>query len=539
MVLWAVAVLCLYAHALPTATSSPRATQSAGIQLPILTNANALHPRNKNLEGDALLQWMHREHGALHAKYTKQKQHGKKQARQLVGLGDFSQDSFYFTPIGIGNPSTSVNVLLDTGSSDFWIADASCTQQNGCSSGMTLYDPSKSSSFHGSDRQFMTPYGDGSNAVAGKLGADDVSMAGYLVKDLTFGRVHKLAGSTIQPPASGLMGLGFESLASSEGTPFWEVVAMQGKVKDPVFTFQLASTRAKDMGKKVVPGGIFSMGVLDHQQFSGDITWVKLAKGYGSRGVGYWAIVMDALEANGRRIPLGKMNTVAVDTGTTLIGAPRQVLEEIYSTIPGVRPAPTEVLGGSGYFMYPCRQRFEVTMTFGGRKFTLNNDNLNLGRYSSRSKMCISSLFQAPSEGQSSMPAWILGDTFLRTVFTAFQWNPERVGFASLPDRMQYMPLTSISSGESFDEPKTAGGSGENTEEPPPSTKTIDTQKTGLMGGEGLPTPSLASVPTGFKSLQSLKSYGLDNQARMHAPASLYLILGTALLATLAARTFT
>lgn len=537
---WASCALALYVYADPTPTAGAEAPDSTGIQLPILTNKQALHPRNRNLEGDALVQWMDQEHLALSAKYNGSRKHKNQKAhpRQLVGIGDYGQDSFYFMPIGIGSPPRSVNVLMDTGSSDFWIADASCSKSSGCPSSMPLYDPSKSSSFKSSDRKFTTPYGDGTNEVSGMLGADDVTMAGYRVNGLTFGRVSRLTGSTIQPPASGLMGLGFESLSSSQSTPFWEVVALQGKVKDSVFSFQLASVNAQNTRQKVVPGGVFSLGVLDNRQYKGDIHWIKTANGFGARGVGYWAIAMDALEMNGKKIPLGNMNVVAVDTGTTLIGGPKRVLQEIYSQIPGVQPAPTSLFGGSGYYMYPCTQPFTLKFMFGGKVFQLNNENLNLGRLSRSSNMCVSSLFDAPNVQNSGMPAWILGDTFLRTVFTVFSWHPEQIGFASLPDDgVSTLPLTSISSGQTFAESQTpaAGGDDSATDQPSSSVKTINTQQTGLLGGSGLPTPSLASVPSGFSSLASLHSYGLDGKSGALAPYSTRLALGVALITMLVA----
>lgn len=538
----AAVLLCQFANAEPTPTPSAHRAEGTGIQVPIRSNSEALHPRNGNLEGDAFVQWMDRERNALNAKYNSTRKHknAKKHARQLVGIGNYGQNSFYFMPIGIGTPSTTVNVLMDTGSSDFWIADASCSELTGCSESMTLYDPSKSSTFNSSDRTFLTPYGDGTNTVSGNLGADDVTMAEYQVDGLTFGRVSQLTGSTIQPPASGLMGMGFESLSSSESTPFWEVVALQGKVKDPVFSFQLASADSSDSASKVVPGGVFSLGVLDDRQYTGDIAWVDLTEGYGSQGIGYWAITMDKLVANGETIELDQQNIVAVDTGTTLIGGPQSILRQIYSQIPGVRSAPSYLLGGSGYYMYPCTQPFTLKMTFGGKEFTLDNENLNLGRLSSRSNMCISSLFDAPQSQNSAMPAWILGDTFLRTVFSVYSWNPERVGFASLPSGgASTLPMTSITSGETFSDASTslAGGGSVTSSVLLTSSSSVHSRQTGLLGGNGLPTPSLVSVPTGFQSLASLRSYGLGgNQDNgVQVPYSVYLVLYSAVIATVTA----
>ena len=526
--------------AAPSPTQSAAPTTSPGIRLPILVDRDLPHPRNKNLQGDALLQWMQRERTHVTNKYSK---HGNKNrgnnrnkmhARQAAPLGSVNLGGFYFSQIGLGTPEKTYNVVLDTGSADFWIASTSCS---GCDN-MNLFEPSDSSTYQSSEQQFEVPYGQG--GVRGSMGADNVSLAGYKISGLNFGIATQLASGTIQPPASGIMGMGFESLSSSESTPFWEVVALQGKVKDPVFSFQLASADSSDSASKVVPGGVFSLGVLDDRQYTGDIAWVDLTEGYGSQGIGYWAITMDKLVANGETIELDQQNIVAVDTGTTLIGGPQSILRQIYSQIPGVRSAPSYLLGGSGYYMYPCTQPFTLKMTFGGKEFTLDNENLNLGRLSSRSNMCISSLFDAPQSQNSAMPAWILGDTFLRTVFSVYSWNPERVGFASLPSGgASTLPMTSITSGETFSDASTslAGGGSVTSSVLLTSSSSVHSRQTGLLGGNGLPTPSLVSVPTGFQSLASLRSYGLGgNQDNgVQVPYSVYLVLYSAVIATVTA----
>lgn len=530
--LLALGALAMCASALPSATStaapSPEATH---ISLPIYTNKRALHPRNKNVGNDTLAAWMARERGHLQRKYKKKnRKNSKKEARQMAGLGDVGPDTFYFSQIGVGSPSTTFNVVLDTGSSDFWVADSSCSS---CA-GLTQFDASKSSTYKGSGQNFQVPYGSG--AVAGTLGADDVTMAGYKVAGLTLGQAKQLAQGTIQSPVSGLMGMGFESLSSSGSSPFWEVVAIQGKVKDPVFSFQLATNaeHAKS-AKDINPGGVFTLGNLDDQQFSGDIAWVKLASRFGSQGMGYWGIKMDAMQVNGNNVNLGSDNLVAVDTGTTLIGAPSNVIQAIYEQIPNARSAPSSMLGGEGYYLFPCTQPFTVSFTFGGKQFQLDNEQLNIGMVSQSGSYCASALFDAGIDARSGMPTWILGDTFLRTVYTAFMWNPEQVGFASLPKGgVQTLSMTSVSTAKSASATRSAAAGGGGI----PgglSSRTVNTRQTGLLGGAGLPKPSLVSVPSGMQTLSAYGLGGNSGQLSARAVSSLRLVLLSALLATLVA----
>ena len=367
---------------------------------------------------------------------------------------------------------------------------------------MKLYDPSKSSSFKSSEQRFQIPYGQG--GVKGVLGADDVSLAGYKVEGLNFGRATDLAQGTTRAPASGIMGMGFESLSSSGATPFWQVVSIEGKLKDPVFSFQLVSDKmdASSAGQETA-GGVFTLGNLDDQQFSGEITWVDLASQYGSKGMGYWGIKMDAFEVNGKNIPLGDNNLVAVDTGTTLIGAPESIVKAAYQQIPHAKPSSSSSSGGQGYYVFPCSQSFEIKLTFGGKAFSLNQDDLNIGMVDAREKMCGGALFVAQVPDGAHVPAWILGDTFLSKVYSVYSWQPERVGFASLPQNgPKTLALTSTKGGQDGSASAAPGGGGGISQ---PASRS-QMHETGVVGAGGLPTPKLVSVPSGMQTLSAPKS---------------------------------
>ena len=445
---------------------------NASITVPILANKHALHPRNKNVQGDALVDWMDRERNHLQSKYGRRNiSQSPIQARQMAGLTDVGADGFYYLQVGIGTPQKKFNVILDTGSADVWLADVEC---GGCN-GMDRYDASKSSSYHGSNKPFTVPYGIGS--VGGTLAADDVTMADYKIKDLTFGRATKLVNNAIRAPAAGLMGMAFSKLSSTSAATFWQVVAASGKFIDPVFSFQLVSNVGNvRSASDTNPGGIFTLGKLDDSQYSGDITWVNTASQFGSRGSGYWAIPMEKIQVNGHTVSLGSNNIAAVDTGTTLIGGPAALVKAIYANIPNAKPAPENVLGGRGYYVFPCKQSFKLELTLGGKAFTLDSATLNIGAISTKGDQCASALFIADNDASAGMPGWILGDAFLRTVYTVFSWSPERIGFAALPE------------GGAKASPDAAGT-------PIASTSNAPANQASLPVVNGLPTPSVASAP--------------------------------------------
>lgn len=72
-------------------------------------------------------------------------------------------------------------VILDTGSSDLWVADTDCST---CGGSTALYDPVKSSTYNASGQITDIRYGSGE--VVGEIVADTVSMGGFTVTNQIF-----------------------------------------------------------------------------------------------------------------------------------------------------------------------------------------------------------------------------------------------------------------------------------------------------------------------------------------------------------------
>lgn len=117
-------------------------------------------------------------------------------------------DSSYYAPLTIGTPCVlflppllcsvlgsrgfmliilirpqSFQVILDTGSSDLWVASNSCRS---CPNGSPLFDSSQSSTFSSNDQSIEIDYGSGE--VVGIVATDTVNMGGFSVSGQTFSK---------------------------------------------------------------------------------------------------------------------------------------------------------------------------------------------------------------------------------------------------------------------------------------------------------------------------------------------------------------
>jgi len=233
------------------------------------------------------------------------------------------------------------------------------------------------------------------------------------------------------------MGLGFQNLASTGAVPWWQKASTAWT--SPQMSFYLTRFRNTNNGQTDQPGGQFTMGGTNSSLYDGPINFISLVKAQ------YWTIPMTSLSVSGgNAIALtGSNQNAVIDTGTTLIGGPPSVLEELYAQIPGAARGTTFDSDLVDYYVIPCDSNVEVSLTFGGKSYTMQANDLIGGTVSN--SLCLGAFFivdissgSQPIPGASSqVPAWIVGSAFLKNVYTVFQSNPTAVGFASLKSNVQ------------------------------------------------------------------------------------------------------
>jgi cathepsin D len=202
---------------------------------------------------------------------------------------------------------------------------------------------------------------------------------------------------------AGLMGMGFQSISEYNAPPVIQTLVETGMTTEPVFAFKLS-----DSGAELTIRG------TNNALYTGGFTVVPVTQ------EGYWQVDMDAVSV-GTTKALGTTSAI-IDSGTTLIVAPTADAAKFYQSVPGSASV------GDGYYTYPCNSPPSVSLAFGGRKFAISPDTFSLGQVSAGSSQCVGGVV-----GEDvGADFWIVGDVFMRNVYTKFDMGKSKVAFAEL-----------------------------------------------------------------------------------------------------------
>ncbi|KAK7470902.1 hypothetical protein VKT23_002318 [Stygiomarasmius scandens] len=399
--------------ALPLACSALPPPSRIGTKVP-LTKRTSLSNEDGTVNTDALQKQASRLQSKLNrgfSAYEKNVGSAHPNSKKFVSKRDTGsepltddQDALWHGTITVGTPGTDFLVDFDTGSSDLFLPGANC---NVNCEGHTLYDTAASSSAEDQDDTFSLAFGDGST-VQGEIFDDTVTIAGLTATSQAVGAATQYSTGFAAEnfPPDGLMGMAFPEISEFNANPVFQTLIAQGTVDEPVFSFKLSET-----GSELFLGGV------DNDLFTGEFTQVPVTQ------VGFWQVDLDSANVNGS--PAVESISAIIDTGTTLVVGDQDTVEQFYAAVPGAADASNTI--GPGFFTFPCDSAPDVSLTFGGTEFSISPDIFNLGLVSEGSSDCVGGIMGGDVPG-----FWVVGDVFLRNVYTSFDVGNTQVGFATL-----------------------------------------------------------------------------------------------------------
>ncbi|KAI0675143.1 protease [Trametes maxima] len=323
--------------------------------------------------------------------------------RQAEALTDEENDVYWEGPISIGTPGQNFQIDFDTGSADLWIPSTKCTSSY-CSN-KNKYDPSRSSTSEKKSGQFSILYGDGSE-VSGPEYTDTVTVAGVTAKGQYFSPVDTISPSFGSEAVDGILGLAFPAISNLNKSPFFNTAKSQGAVKNGVFGMKLAK-----IGSELYLGG------TDSSLYTGSIEYHPVT------GTGFWQIGGASLRVGSQTVASG-FQTI-IDSGTTIIYGPPSSVAALYKAIPGSKVYDSQ----NGFYSFPCATTpSNVALNWGGKSWAISADNFVLGKASLTE--CIGAIV-GRDMGLGSK-TWLVGDSFMKNVYTAFSFDANSVGFSPL-----------------------------------------------------------------------------------------------------------
>lgn len=330
-------------------------------------------------------------------------------------------DELYYGGIQIGTPYQTVVIDPDTGSSDLWVPNQPITNLvrqfyvRLTLQGGGYFNALASSTYKPSLTPFEVTYGSG--AVIGTLASDRVSFGNISADNQYFGSVTIVSPQFIGGPSAGLLGLAFQSIASSKKPP----LAFSAGI--PEFGFRLTRGGANSE---------LDFGAVNPGRFTGLFVTTPVTSKT------YWEVSSTGAFVNGKSASAGF--SAAIDSGTTLIYLPTSAAASFYAAIPGARATssgnglsiPGLSSASSGAYEYPCKFNGTVALGFNGiadpLQFSLADFNIGPGSTSDYCQGAVMGLDIQDANGQNFA---IVGDVFMKSYYTRFSIADSAVGFAT------------------------------------------------------------------------------------------------------------
>ncbi|KAH9920045.1 acid protease [Fomitopsis serialis] len=324
--------------------------------------------------------------------------------RQNEPTTDEEGDLEWAGTISIGTPAQNFLIDFDTGSADLWVPSINCTQ-SACSS-KHKYNSANSSTSAMRSGTFSIQYGDGSTS-SGPVFTDTVSVAGIKSTAQRLSAVTSLSSSFANDPIDGILGMAYQKISALGQPPFVNQAKSEGSIKTATFGMKLAQT-----GSELYIGG------TDTSLYKGPVEYHSVT------GSGFWQISGASAHVNNMTANSG-FQTV-IDSGTTIMYGPPNAVKTFYASVPGSSEFDSE----NGFYQFPCKSVPYVAFNWGGKNWNVSAQNFNLGQTSSGSQYCVGAL--AGQDLGLGNNVWLLGDSFMKNVYSVFSFDQNSVGFATL-----------------------------------------------------------------------------------------------------------
>ena len=318
-----------------------------------------------------------------------------------IAIDEDGTDFSYFASLYFGSQNTMMYMLIDTGAANTWVMGSNCTSA-ACQK-HNSFGPADSATFKSTGQTFNLTYGTGS--VSGLTVNDTVKIAEMSVP-LSFGAASTTSDDFLEYPMDGILGLGRAASNTMQYPTAMEAIKATEAL--PANLFGVMLQRDSDGSTN----GELNFGAPDTSQYTGDLSFSDTV----SNGK-LWEIPVDDAAFNGQKCKFTGKSAV-VDTGTTFVLLPPDDSKVFHSQIP-------QSVQDSEIFHLPCSTKEPLQIIISGVSYNITSKDY-IGKPVKGGSMCESNIIGR--QAFDSDDQWLLGDVFLKNVYTVFDFDKDRIG---------------------------------------------------------------------------------------------------------------
>ena len=302
----------------------------------------------------------------------------------------------WYATVAVGTPAQYYALSIDTASADLVLPGPDCAT---CA-GHVTYDPEYSTTSKSKIHGFSIP-----DLASGSLYTDSLSILGLKATAQTLGvaKVYHTPYHVNNFPADGVIGLAFDAISSFNSPSPFQTLVTDGQVASKQFGIRLADPAE------------LTIGGTDATAYTGKLTYVPVTK------QGFWQVSVDSLSSSSASSAVATSVDAIIDSSTSLILGPADAVSAFYAGVSGASD------NGDGTYTVACDSTLAGSVTLGGTEFALAADTLVL--QSAENGVCVGAVAATTDAAQDY---WVLGDAFMRNVYTVFDFENAQVGFAKL-----------------------------------------------------------------------------------------------------------
>jgi len=312
----------------------------------------------------------------------------------------------YWGKLNVGTPPQTFTVIFDTGSGNLIIPSVNCLsaacQQHKkydmkqSSSGVQVGKSGTDLKLNPEDKKEATvKFGTG--RIHGQFYQDKLCLGSSCMTANFIGTDQETEMPFIQCSFDGIMGLGFKDLSMGDGFNMVDDIVAQHSLPENKFSVYLT-----DEG-----GSEINFGGYKRSQAASEIFWVPVNK------QSYWQIAIDDVTFDNSKTGLCSGCQVAVDTGTSLLAGPSDVVENL-----GARLNVKDDCSNFNSLPY-------LGFAVGNKVLNLKPDDY-IDKGPDGCSVSLMTLDVPPPKG----PLFVFGDPFLRRFLTVYDRDGPSVGFA-------------------------------------------------------------------------------------------------------------